>query len=70
MIKVDLFKFFKDKDIGEKLARLHFIRTRIWFGWYWMDYDSEMHYIMRWYRMKDPKGKYRYTIKSAKGITQ
>jgi hypothetical protein len=29
-----------------------------------------MHYIMRWYRMKDPKGKYRYTIKSAKGITQ
>lgn len=69
MIKVDLYKWLKDKDIGEKLARSKFIREHIWFGWYWMDYDGEMHYIMKWYRMRDPDGKYRYTVKSAIGVT-
>ena len=70
MVKINWIKWFYDKGVGELLARNDFIRTHIWFGWYWEDYDCEMHYIMRWYRMKDPDNKYRSTIKSAKGITQ
>jgi len=69
MIKIDWARFMRE-DFGYRLAHWDFIRYRIWFGWYWMDYDSEMHHIMKWYRMRDPDGKYRYTVKSAKGITQ
>jgi len=62
MVKIDFKKFFEDK--------MEWIKNYIWFGWYWMDYDAEMHYIMKWHRMVDPRGKFRYTIKSAIGVTQ